>query len=62
MFKLELKQLGDTSVTSDRRMKDGKWTNFFSTAIKIINGSLEIISIVDVLGHYQNKGNMSTIS
>ena len=55
MFMIELKQLGDTEVGSDMWDRDGKWKNYFTTTIKATNGSMDIISMVDVQGDYKNK-------
>lgn len=57
MFALEMKQLGGTEVNSNTwGMRDGVWPNLFTATIKIINGSVDIVSICDVLGEYQNTG------
>ena len=32
------------------------WNNLFTTTVKVINGSPNIISITDAFGEYLNKG------
>lgn len=56
MFAIEMVQLGTTDVNSGGTSGDGKWTNYFAASVKVINRTMEIISITDVLGEYKNAG------
>ncbi len=51
-----MKQLGKTEVSSSSWATDGEWSNYFSASIRVINSALDIVSVVDVLGEYQNSG------
>lgn len=56
---MEMVQLGGTEVNYIRRcqgLQEGQWLNLFIANIKITNGSLDIVSITDVLGEYQDAG------
>ena len=54
---MEMKQLKKTEVDSITwGMNDDKWINCFIVDIKVTNGSLDVVSIQDVLGEYQNEG------
>ena len=56
-FAMEMVQLGKTEVDSITwGMEGNKWINCFIANIKVANGSLDIVSIQDVLGDYQNGG------
>jgi hypothetical protein len=54
---MEMVQLGGTGVDYITwRMPEGEWLNTFTATVKVTNMSMDIISISNVLGEYQNAG------